>query len=120
MKRTKPFRRKTWLRSRRSRPRRSSRVRDPEYMAWIRKQPCAADGLSPCYGSVEADHTGGRGMSQKSDDHTCIPLCRRHHQQRTHFHGPFKTWTQDHMRRWLQGTAQWFNHEYATIGRKRA
>jgi hypothetical protein len=32
-------------------------------------------------GKVEAAHTGPHGMSQKSDDHTCIPLCEEHHRE---------------------------------------
>jgi len=114
MKRT-SLRRKTWMRSRRRTPRRATRVRNAAYMAWIRTQDCAAEGLSDCFGDIEADHAGRRGYGQKSDDTTCIPLCLRHHEQRGAFSGPFRYWTQDHMRRWLSATVQWFNHAYAQI-----
>lgn len=120
MRRKTPIRRKTWLRSRRPTDRRSTRVRDPEYMAWIRRQPCAASALSPCHGRVEADHTGRRGYGQRAHDATCIPLCHSHHMQRADFSGPFKTWDQYHMRRWLDGVAQRFSHEYATVERRPA
>jgi hypothetical protein len=70
-------------------------------MTWIRSLPCAARGLGLCQGTVEADHAGRRGLGQKADDRTCIPLCQWHHAQRGSFHGPFRQWDQAEMRSWL-------------------
>lgn len=52
-------------------------VRDPLYRRFIKSLPCAA-----CLKtwSVDPCHTGQHGMGQKSCDLSCIPLCRRHHQ----------------------------------------
>jgi hypothetical protein len=48
-------------------------ARDAEYRAFVRSFPCAACGSTR---SVEAAHTGcDGGMSQKSSDYSCIPLC---------------------------------------------
>lgn len=67
------------LRRRRPTPRRASRVRDVDFMAWVKTLPCAArevglDSAYLCVGEVEADHAGRRGLGQKADDTTTIPL----------------------------------------------
>lgn len=53
-------------------------VRDPAYRRFIKTLPCAAclkcSRVDPC-------HTGPHGIGQKSSDLSCIPLCRRCHQQ---------------------------------------
>jgi hypothetical protein len=52
-------------------------TRDERYKCFIRSLWCLVCGSpypDPC-------HTGPHGMRQKADDHTCIPLCRRHHQE---------------------------------------
>jgi hypothetical protein len=104
MKRT-PLKRKTPLRREGSRgdTKYRRRPRDLEYMKWVRRQPCCARNFAttPCEGRVQADHAGRRGMRQKADDRTCIPLCRRHHRERDNFHGAFKEWGHDRMRQWL-------------------
>lgn len=98
--------------------------RNFDYMGWIKGQPCALSphGLSltglvdrpgrpawsavltaagPCSGLVEADHAGlDRGLSQKADDDTCVPLCQHHHQDRTETNGYFATLTLDQRRMW--------------------
>lgn len=106
---SKPLRRKTWMKRRRSAPRRSDRVRDPEHMRIVRKLPCAVRTTLPtastkCTGRVQADHAGQRPYGRKADDATCIPLCRHHHGERTDFTGTFKGWTREQMRAWLDGT----------------
>jgi hypothetical protein len=58
--------------------------RDPKYRAWVRGWTCVVCRLTAELGSlfdkrVEAAHMGPRGLSQKSSDYTCIPLCPRHH-----------------------------------------
>jgi len=51
-------------------------VRDPQYKRFIKRLPCVAClktwNVDPC-------HTGPHGMSTKSSDLSCIPLCRRCH-----------------------------------------
>ena len=53
-------------------------VRDPLYRRFIKSLPCVAClrrwWVDPC-------HTGPHGVGQKSCDMTCIPLCRKHHQE---------------------------------------
>ena len=104
LRRLTPLRRRTWLRSRGDTKYRR-RPRDLEYMQWVRTQPCCAVGMvshkSPCDGPIEADHAGRRGMRQKADDRTCIPLCRKHHHERGSFSGGFRDWDQSGMRHWL-------------------
>lgn len=77
------------------------RIHDVDYMMRVKLLPCCAEGLGPCHGVIEADHAGRRGMSQKCDDAECIPLCTRHHRERTDFSGAFKDWTRERMRPWL-------------------
>lgn len=67
---------------------RKPRVREPLYLAFIRRQACAAAGAGGCGGPIEAAHvrysdaSRGRtnpGMQQKPDDQYTLPLCRSHH-----------------------------------------
>ena len=51
-------------------------VRNPDYLRFIRRQPCCVCGKS---WGVEASHTGPHGLGQKAPDESCIPLCRNHH-----------------------------------------
>src|SRR5437899_8847321 len=53
-------------------------VRDPEYLRFIRGQPCCV--CERTWG-IEAAHTGPRGLGQKASDHSCIPLCWKHHRK---------------------------------------
>jgi 1,2-phenylacetyl-CoA epoxidase catalytic subunit len=85
-------------------------------MRWVRKLPCAARAVDPqCDGHVQADHAGRRGLGQKADDRSCIPLCAKHHEQRASFHGPFRTWTQAQMRTWLHDTIEATQALYANL-----
>jgi hypothetical protein len=52
------------------------RPEDPEYRAWIRQQPCL---ICQSTRGVEAAHTGWHGMSARTEDRACVPLCRKHH-----------------------------------------
>lgn len=84
------------------------RVRDFEFMRWVKRQPCfvrvlpplAGDLGTPCCGRVEADHMGARGFGQKADDKTCVPMCHRHHSERTTHRGTFWPLTQPELRAW--------------------
>ena len=119
LRRKKPLRRKTWLRSRGNTSYRR-RVRDIAYMKRVKKLPCAVrwfsrqlfnqivwngfgqQGATCCEGRVEADHAGVRGLGQKADDRTCIPMCTRHHRERTDQRGSFGGWTAQMMREWCE------------------
>lgn len=79
------------------------RLRDRDFMVWVKGQPCCAAGLeggTGCEGEVQAHHAGRRGMSQKAEDRTCIPLCRRHHTEWHGASGPFKPWDREQRRAW--------------------
>lgn len=52
-----------------------------DYLRWVRQLGCSVDSCVMGDRSVDAAHTGPRGLSQKSSDFSCIPLCRRHHQE---------------------------------------
>jgi hypothetical protein len=55
-------------------------------------------------------------VGHKADDRTCIPLCRKHHRERDHFHGVFKTWDHDQMRRWLDAMISRFQSARLSSG----
>jgi hypothetical protein len=114
-----PLRRKTPISSRITKYRR--RMRDVSYMLWVRRQPCAARSLDEsCYGRVQADHAGRRGMGRRADDRTCIPLCSKHHTQRDAFHGVFRSWGHEQMRLWLAmtvaNTQRWYEQAHPSRG----
>jgi hypothetical protein len=76
-------------------PRRSSRARAPEYLRFVRTLPCLLSRRSkdwPCYGRVEAHHTGKRGVGQKGDDRNALAFCSRHHKQLQNGWGYFRGW----------------------------
>lgn len=55
---------------------------------------------TPCSGPVEADHMGARGMGQKADDRTCVPMCQSHHRARHDHSRDFRPLTRDELRAW--------------------
>lgn len=102
-----PLRRKTRLRPR-GKTAHARRERDWVYMAFVRSRPCIARLLVPtgneCEGPIEADHIGGR-YGQDSD-RRCVPLCRKHHRQRTGVvggGGPWAGWSLERKRAWGAG-----------------
>ena len=89
------------------------RPRDLDYLAWVRTRPCAVRDLlvlnamlgipfstNVCTAPVEAHHAGRRGLGQKADDNTAIPLCRRHHRELHDARGAFAGWTKAERRAW--------------------
>lgn len=66
---------------------REPRERDPGFLAYLRRQPCAAAGLGGCSGPIQAAHIRyseagkGRnpGMQRKAHDRDANPLCEGHH-----------------------------------------
>jgi hypothetical protein len=102
IRRRKPLRTSIPIRRRRDRPRRGPR-RDRAYRAFVRTLPCAAPGApAGCGGPIHPHHMGReRGLGQKADDRTCVPLCAHHHIVSWHGgHGPFAGWDRDRRRAW--------------------
>ncbi len=102
MKRT-PLRRRKALVWRPKKTAYARRVRDVDYMRSVRGLPCMLSGVARagvCNGDVEADHAGDRGVGQKADDKTCIPMCRKHHRDRTDGRGFFRGLELAEQRRW--------------------
>ena len=52
--------------------------RDEAYKRFIKRLPCVV-----CLKTwwVDPAHTGPHGIGQKSSDYSCIPLCRKHHDE---------------------------------------
>jgi hypothetical protein len=77
-------------------------------MAWIRTLGCCASliigsryaCIGGCSGSVQAHHAGERGLGQKADDSTCIPLCFAHHHDWHRAGGMFAGWSRAERRAW--------------------
>jgi hypothetical protein len=109
--RKKPMRRGKPLRSK-GKGKYARRERDLAYMKLVKTLPCAVSAtptrwtrIAPalctlCTGEVQADHAGSRAMGRKCPDDETIPLCRKHHRERTDLRGAFKGWDRIEMRRW--------------------
>ncbi|MCA0358699.1 MAG: hypothetical protein LCH78_17945 [Proteobacteria bacterium] len=72
---------------------RQPREHDKPFLAYLRRQPCAAAHLGGCNGPIEAAHirysdaaAGARnpGMQAKNHDRHANPLCHAHHQHDQH------------------------------------
>lgn len=96
---SKPIRRKTRLKAKRATKRRSGRVRDEAYMAWVRTLPCVLQG-GGCLGAIHAHHAGVRAGGRKADDNTTIPFCARHHGAWHDGAFPFLGWIRQRRRDW--------------------
>lgn len=97
-----PLKRRARLRPRRDRPRRRPTPADPEYLARVRTLRCAAPhGPSGCHGAIEAHHAGPRGLGQRADDRTAIPLCRYHHRAWHDGRGVFADWAHEVRAVWV-------------------
>jgi hypothetical protein len=100
-----PLRRKARLRAHSKTSKHSRRERDWPYLAFVHTLPCAARLLTStgyeCDGPIEADHIGGR--YGEDSDKRCIPLCRKHHRQRTGVVGGgglWAGWSLERKREW--------------------
>lgn len=111
-----PLKRKTPLRSRSKRTKYARRPRALGYMQWVKTQPCSVRGNGECGGPVEADHAGARGIGQKAPDATCIPLCRKHHRERTDMHGCFADLGAQAMRIWCDQQIEWTQRDARESG----
>lgn len=99
-----PLRRKTRLRAR-GKTKHARRERQFWYMEFVRTLPCAARllpvGGFECEGPIQADHVGGR--YGKDSDLRCVPMCRKHHEDRTGRvggGGVFAGWSLERKREW--------------------
>lgn len=116
-----PLRRKSALarRSRiaqvRAKARRSSRVRDEAYLAWVRQQPCrvGAAGVPGCLGPIDPDHKrAGVGAGTKASDRDAWPVCRKHHDDRHAMRGPFTFMTKEQLRAFIDARIAEANAAY--------
>lgn len=93
------------MRRGKKRSRYARRERFVSFMLWVKTLPCCAstsfDVPGECDGVIEADHAGLRAYNRKAHDRTCIPLCTRHHRQRTDYRGIFEGFGAARMRAWL-------------------
>lgn len=98
------------LRRGRRRSKYSKRERHPAFMAFVKTLLCSVveewpdypNKPTPCSGPIEADHDSrGRGLGQKSDDRSCIPMCTGHHRERTDHTGTFKHIPREQIRAWF-------------------
>jgi hypothetical protein len=142
LQKNKPIRRYKRPKPRRDTPRRSSRVRDLEYMDWVRSLPCYASvwlvqryeeavmrqnperraaeledlardrDLWTCAGPPTADHVGRRGLGQKSSDLETICLCLSHHLARQQYRGLWKGYDGPAMRHWNDVALEWTNGKW--------
>lgn len=96
-----PLRARRRLSPKRSKPRRGPN-RAPAYVEWVRTQPCRAASTGVCRGPVHAHHAGERGLGQRADDLSCIPLCAQHHRDWHDCAGGFRGWSQ--LMRWAWAT----------------
>ena len=123
----KPAKARKRLPAKRATERRSSRVRDEAYLAWLRLQPCAVHAFcvsilrvpeirkgagivvenladaARCSGPTDPEHRReGVGMGQKASDRDAWPCCRKHHGDRHDGTGVFKGWTRASMSEFIR------------------
>lgn len=109
----KPLARRTRLRAR-GKTSHARRERDFDYMGKVAKLPCVALWListAPdyfCDGPIEVDHAFGR--RRKNSDLETIPLCRKHHREKTGVVGGggfMAGWSVALRRGWLEVAVAW-------------
>ncbi len=94
----------------------SRRVRDVQFMMFVKSLPCLLAGnpeAGPCSGVTEADHAGLRGMGQKAPDNTCVSLCSRHHRDRHGCMGFFRGRERLWKREWRANAIAFTQARYA-------
>lgn len=94
LKRSTPLRRKTRLRAR-GNTSYARRPRDFVYMGKVARLPCVVRKwpgafVTTCAGRVQVDHAGDRPFHRRAPDDTSIPICTKHHGERTDYRGTFK------------------------------
>lgn len=111
MKRRTRLQRKTPLRAR-GKTKYRRRERDLAFMGFIARQPCDLSFTRSCEGRVEVDHVGRRGLGQKSSDRETIPLCTKHHGERTDYRGYFKGYAASTMRAYCSARIRFYQALY--------
>lgn len=103
-----PLRRGGSLKAHRATERRSSRVSNPHYLAWLRAQRCGVavafgEQAGPCWGPIDPEHKReGVGMGQRASDADAWACCRLHHEQRHDGRGVFAAMTRDQLREFIR------------------
>lgn len=85
---------------------------DPDYLEWIRRQPCCVPG---CGKAAEAHHPRHAvGLAQRAHDHRAIPLCPEHHGAGIHrlTSGFFKGWSREQVRAFCDREGARFRERY--------
>lgn len=90
-----PLKRKSPVRRKRSQPRRSERVEDAAYRAYIQAQPCLVVG---CRCQSDWHHYGKHPKGRKCDDRETVPICFHHHIEWFHQHGHLPDMTPEETR----------------------
>jgi hypothetical protein len=73
--------RRTRIKWRRTIPRRVSVLRDQKYKDWLKERNCILKSFWSCEGPIDPAHTVGNGRGSKGPDSSCVPLCRKHHDE---------------------------------------
>jgi hypothetical protein len=113
--------RKALLKRRPGPARRSSRVEDKAYLAWLRLQPCGVARLlgrsDLCGGPTDPDHERqGVGMGQRASDRRAWPCCRIHHSQRHDLNGFFRGFDGDRLTDFIERRIEDANVAYERSG----
>lgn len=77
--------------------------------------------LTPCSGSIEADHMGNRftqGDGTRAWDWTCVGLCNGHHFERTHVRvaRTFSRFTREQVAEFCQLGIEWTHAQARSLG----
>ncbi len=99
-KRVKPKRR--WIRPFAKKPKRSGRVRNRDFLAFVHTLACCSRNLqgAKCDGPLDASHLGERPFGVKASDDTAVAQCRACHSGWENCRGPFRGWTKEQRRTW--------------------
>lgn len=115
------LKRHTRINAKRATERRTSKVRDRSYKDEVKLLRCCAPGApSGCRGPIDPSHTDhDHGRGQKGDDTSCVPHCRKHHDdwENRPGAGVFKGWTKA---QWRAYAAEMVGRTQAAIGIRRA
>ena len=90
---------------------------EPEYLKFVRSQPCAMAGNGPCSGEMHAHHPqGGKGMGTRNHDSRAIPLCAKHHTERHSLSGAFKAYDKRRVREFEAQASERLRRQYLGLG----
>jgi hypothetical protein len=118
-----PIARTSWMR--RKAPRRLSdpRQNDDARRDWTAHQVCIGVGRIPghrCTGRIEVAHEGRKpGLAIKCSDHQAVPACTGIHRDWTNHAGPFKGWSKERRREWMEPIVDAVEASYLSAGSRR-